>query len=178
LIVLAGEARPAAFDLAKSICVTMGQYFQVGVTSHCYFVTNLMCGIILQERRGLLPFCVTMCQYFQVGVMLHCYIVDVGHHLAGEARPAAVFFGQFDLRDHGSVLPGGCYVTLLHWFIITVWRQFAGEARPAAFDLAKSICVTLGQYLQVGIQLLRCYFVTLLMGFMILQERRGSLPLT
>jgi farnesyl diphosphate synthase len=35
-LVLAGEARPAAFDLAKSICVTMGQYFQVGVTLlHC-----------------------------------------------------------------------------------------------------------------------------------------------
>jgi farnesyl diphosphate synthase len=32
-LVLAGETRPAAFDLAKSICVTMGQYFQVG----CYF---------------------------------------------------------------------------------------------------------------------------------------------
>ncbi|WIA39084.1 hypothetical protein OEZ86_005226 [Tetradesmus obliquus] len=28
-LVLAGEARPAAFELAKSICVEMGQYFQI-----------------------------------------------------------------------------------------------------------------------------------------------------
>eukprot|EP00882_Tetradesmus_deserticola_P019351 GHRQ01020825.1.p1 GENE.GHRQ01020825.1~~GHRQ01020825.1.p1 ORF type:complete len:345 (+),score=116.75 GHRQ01020825.1:376-1410(+) len=28
-LVLAGEARPAAFELAKSICVAMGQYFQI-----------------------------------------------------------------------------------------------------------------------------------------------------
>ncbi|KAF6256016.1 isoprenoid synthase domain-containing protein [Scenedesmus sp. NREL 46B-D3] len=28
-LVLAGETRPAAFDLARSICVTMGQYFQI-----------------------------------------------------------------------------------------------------------------------------------------------------
>jgi hypothetical protein len=54
-LVLAGEARPAAFDLAKSICVTMGQYFQVGVMLHCYIITKLMCGTILQERPGLLP---------------------------------------------------------------------------------------------------------------------------
>jgi farnesyl diphosphate synthase len=33
-LVLAGEARPAAFELAKSICVDMGQYFQVGWKYH------------------------------------------------------------------------------------------------------------------------------------------------
>jgi hypothetical protein len=29
-LVLAGETRPEAFDLAQQICVEMGQYFQVG----------------------------------------------------------------------------------------------------------------------------------------------------
>jgi hypothetical protein len=38
-LVLAGETRAAAFDLAKSICMTIGQYFQVGcyvILLHCH----------------------------------------------------------------------------------------------------------------------------------------------
>jgi hypothetical protein len=37
-LVLAGETRPAAFDLAKSICMTVGQYFQVGCYFYCHIV--------------------------------------------------------------------------------------------------------------------------------------------
>jgi hypothetical protein len=85
--------------------------------------------------------------------MLHRHIVDVGHHLAREARPAAVDLAKSICVTMCQYFQVG---DMFHCYIVDVGHHLAGEARPAADDLAKSICVTMGQYFQVGVTLLHC----------------------